>query len=301
MHKRQVKRAAQISYWFSSIGFQPQFPCEIEHKQHLGLQLKMNAPCCDSGGTIIHSKMEYSDPERRKSRHTAQTQEGEQENQPKPRYKKRQYGSLAFQMEPSAVAKRNERERNRVRLVNDGFSCLRQHIPYFPDKKKLSKVETLRYAVAYIKHLQDMINEHDATSTGGGRAAKHGAESKPQWVPSWQRTLPGNVQKITIFCPWWFWADYRLGFVRAIRPPLRNSLQQVARLHTWDRRTRNETRRRIQLKESQLTSSPSISLDVTGAIGSEISGTDWNGSDFFTIARCIFFFQFVRTTSIHYW
>lgn len=36
----------------------------------------------------------------------------------------------------------------------------------------------------------------------------------------------------------------------------------------------NETRRRIQLKESQLTSSPSISLNVTGAIRSEISGTD---------------------------
>ena len=72
--------------------------------------------------------------------------------------------SLPFQMEPSAVARRNERERNRVRMVNDGFLCLRQHIPYFPDKKKLSKVETLRCAVAYIKHLQDLINEHDTMS-----------------------------------------------------------------------------------------------------------------------------------------
>lgn len=72
--------------------------------------------------------------------------------------------SVTFQMEASAVARRNERERNRVRLVNDGFSCLRQHIPYFPDKKKLSKVETLRCAVAYIKHLQDLITEHDSMS-----------------------------------------------------------------------------------------------------------------------------------------
>jgi len=69
--------------------------------------------------------------------------------------------SVAFQMEPNAVARRNERERNRVRLVNDGFSSLRQHIPYFPDKKKLSKVETLRCAVSYIKHLQKLIEEHD--------------------------------------------------------------------------------------------------------------------------------------------
>lgn len=69
--------------------------------------------------------------------------------------------SIGFQMESNAVARRNERERNRVRLVNDGFSSLRQHIPYFPDKKKLSKVETLRCAVSYIKHLQKLIEEHD--------------------------------------------------------------------------------------------------------------------------------------------
>lgn len=78
------------------------------------------------------------------------------------RSRKRTYGSLAFQMEPNAVARRNERERNRVRMVNDGFSSLRQHIPYFPEKKKLSKVETLRCAVSYIKHLQQMIEEDDA-------------------------------------------------------------------------------------------------------------------------------------------
>ncbi|XP_028516865.1 achaete-scute homolog 1a-like [Exaiptasia diaphana] len=77
--------------------------------------------------------------------------------------KKRNTGgsTVLFQSEPNAVARRNERERNRVRLVNDGFSSLRQHIPYFPDKKKLSKVETLRCAVSYIKHLQRLIEEHD--------------------------------------------------------------------------------------------------------------------------------------------
>lgn len=75
---------------------------------------------------------------------------------------KRIYSSLSFSVEPTAVARRNERERNRVRLVNEGFSCLRQRIPFIPEKKKLSKVETLRYAVAYIKHLQCVIQEHDA-------------------------------------------------------------------------------------------------------------------------------------------
>lgn len=73
--------------------------------------------------------------------------------------------TLSFSVESeTAVAKRNERERNRVRLVNEGFSCLRQRIPFIPQKKKLSKVETLRYALAYIKHLQCVIQEHDATT-----------------------------------------------------------------------------------------------------------------------------------------
>ena len=96
------------------------------------------------------------------------------------RPRKRTYASLAFQMEPTAVARRNERERNRVRMVNDGFSSLRQHIPYFPDKKKLSKVETLRCAVAYIKHLQQLIEEDDALLNENDRQKIHPWISTPQ-------------------------------------------------------------------------------------------------------------------------
>lgn len=47
----------------------------------------------------------------------------------------------------AAVARRNERERNRVRLVNLGFAALRQHVPHGAASKKMSKVETLRSAV----------------------------------------------------------------------------------------------------------------------------------------------------------
>ena len=69
--------------------------------------------------------------------------------------------TITFDHEVSAVTKRNERERNRVRLVNQGFTCLRQKIPFAHGRKRLSKVETLRYAVDYIKHLQCVIQEHD--------------------------------------------------------------------------------------------------------------------------------------------
>lgn len=65
---------------------------------------------------------------------------------------------------PLAVARRNARERNRVKQVNDGFATLRQHIPAStsdPRAKKLSKVETLRLAVDYIRRLQTLLDEHD--------------------------------------------------------------------------------------------------------------------------------------------
>ncbi|NXB63664.1 ASCL1 protein, partial [Struthidea cinerea] len=74
----------------------------------------------------------------------------------------------------AAVARRNERERNRVRLVNLGFAALRQHVPHGAASKKMSKVETLRSAVEYIRALQRLLDEHDAAASfpdGRGRVA----------------------------------------------------------------------------------------------------------------------------------
>ncbi|XP_065054253.1 achaete-scute homolog 2-like [Rhopilema esculentum] len=61
--------------------------------------------------------------------------------------------------EPAAVARRNARERRRVKMVNDGFLRLRKHVPTDPKNKKLSKVKTLRLAIDYIKHLQQLLVE----------------------------------------------------------------------------------------------------------------------------------------------
>jgi hypothetical protein len=57
---------------------------------------------------------------------------------------------------PVAVVRRNERERNRVRQVNQGFQTLRAKIPN--STKKMSKVQTLRCAVHYIRQLQQLLN-----------------------------------------------------------------------------------------------------------------------------------------------
>ncbi|GIY64835.1 BHLH domain-containing protein [Caerostris extrusa] len=89
------------------------------------------------------------------------------------------------QQQARSVARRNARERKRVCLVNMGFSNLRDHIPPHlvvqagpPSKsrtnpngssnKKLSKVDTLRCAIEYIKQLREAIGYDDKDSTGAG-------------------------------------------------------------------------------------------------------------------------------------
>ena len=62
-----------------------------------------------------------------------------------------------------SISKRNERERKRVRNVNLGFQKLRQRIPN--TEKKMSKVETLRSAVKYIRELQESLNQNGSDSS----------------------------------------------------------------------------------------------------------------------------------------
>ncbi|GAB6030144.1 achaete-scute complex 2 [Chamberlinius hualienensis] len=62
---------------------------------------------------------------------------------------------------PTSVARRNERERNRVKLVNMGFATLRDHVPNGSKNKKMSKVDTLRSAVEYIRKLQQLLDDEE--------------------------------------------------------------------------------------------------------------------------------------------
>ncbi|XP_053836542.1 achaete-scute homolog 2 [Vidua macroura] len=97
----------------------------------------------------------------------------------------------------AAVARRNERERNRVRLVNLGFAALRQHVPHGAASKKMSKVETLRSAVEYIRALQRLLDEHDAVASfpdGRGRVAvgEVGGGGYSSASPSFASSAPGS-------------------------------------------------------------------------------------------------------------
>ncbi|XP_076324344.1 achaete-scute homolog 1-like [Tachypleus tridentatus] len=76
-----------------------------------------------------------------------------------------QLGSSTSQARPATVSRRNERERNRVKLVNLGFDTLKQHVPNGTKNKKMSKVETLRAAVLYIKQLQELLTKQENTES----------------------------------------------------------------------------------------------------------------------------------------
>lgn len=57
------------------------------------------------------------------------------------------------------ISKRNERERSRVRNVNDAFDNLKNSLPLEAEKltKRMSKVEILRTAISYIRNLEEIL------------------------------------------------------------------------------------------------------------------------------------------------
>ncbi|XP_002733194.2 basic helix-loop-helix transcription factor scleraxis-like [Saccoglossus kowalevskii] len=51
----------------------------------------------------------------------------------------------------------NIRERKRMMSINSAFEELRCHVPTFPYEKRLSKIDTLRLAIAYIALLREIL------------------------------------------------------------------------------------------------------------------------------------------------
>jgi len=84
----------------------------------------------------------------------------------------------------ASVARRNERERNRVRQVNAGFQTLRQHVPNGAADGKLSKVETLRSAVEYIRALQRLLHSSPSMSAAAAAAFESMDVPPPSSSPS---------------------------------------------------------------------------------------------------------------------
>ncbi|XP_004414250.1 PREDICTED: achaete-scute homolog 4 [Odobenus rosmarus divergens] len=94
-------------------------------------------------------------------------------------------------VEPAFLRRRNERERQRVRCVNEGYARLREHLPRELADRRLSKVETLRAAIGYIRHLQELLEHHGRGQEGpaGARLPRSAecnsdGESKASSAPS---------------------------------------------------------------------------------------------------------------------
>lgn len=60
---------------------------------------------------------------------------------------------------PASLHRRaaNVRERKRMLNINSAFDELRCHVPTFPYEKRLSKIDTLRLAIAYIALLGEIL------------------------------------------------------------------------------------------------------------------------------------------------
>ncbi|XP_055335517.1 uncharacterized protein LOC129586360 [Paramacrobiotus metropolitanus] len=72
------------------------------------------------------------------------------------------HGDHLLYYEPVFLRRRNERERQRVRCVNDGYTRLRQKLPTESSQKRMSKVDILRGAIKYIRHLQILLDSPDS-------------------------------------------------------------------------------------------------------------------------------------------
>lgn len=62
--------------------------------------------------------------------------------------------------------KANDRERNRMHMLNEALERLRCVLPTFPEDTKLTKIETLKFAHSYIWALSQALNDIDKQNTG---------------------------------------------------------------------------------------------------------------------------------------
>ena len=90
-----------------------------------------------------------------------------------------------------------DRERSRMRDMNKSFQLLRARLPSCqrPSGKRLSKIESLRLAVKYIKHMQYLM-----AIPPNQNIPQHIVEFDPG-VPSWRKNpqVPGDVLPLADF------------------------------------------------------------------------------------------------------
>ena len=62
---------------------------------------------------------------------------------------------------PVAVARRNARERSRVKTVNDSYQHLKNHVPGAARQKRMSKVDIIKHSIDYIQRLRRSLQDSE--------------------------------------------------------------------------------------------------------------------------------------------
>ncbi|EPB78912.1 Helix-loop-helix DNA-binding domain protein [Ancylostoma ceylanicum] len=87
----------------------------------------------------------------------------------------------------------NVRERKRMCSINVAFIELRNYIPTFPFEKRLSKIDTLNLAIAYINMLEDVLRSPMDPHRYIRRCVAMSRSSHPN-APSWSTS--GNISSL---------------------------------------------------------------------------------------------------------
>ncbi|XP_035746142.1 helix-loop-helix protein 13-like [Egretta garzetta] len=91
----------------------------------------------------------------------------------------------------------NVRERRRMLSINSAFDQLRCHVPTFPYEKRLSKIDTLRLAIAYIALLGEILLSGCDPKSYVEQCLKNGLQS--------QRQATWNTSDLTARLSWVKW------------------------------------------------------------------------------------------------
>ncbi|XP_068428833.1 pancreas transcription factor 1 subunit alpha [Clinocottus analis] len=124
--------AGQLSPW-SSLGSQSMFPDAQLTFTDLDVQSPGADACTEGEGSSMDDPLEVE-------QHRAQQQR-----------------LLTHQPHKVQRHAANIRERKRMLSINSAFEELRCHVPTFPYEKRLSKIDTLRLAIAYIALLREIL------------------------------------------------------------------------------------------------------------------------------------------------